>query len=46
MGKISGNTESVKKSVLEYLEGFIDGIYSPGEFLTSGDFRYAALGDL
>lgn len=33
MGKISGNTESVKKSVLEYLEGFIDGIYSPGEFL-------------
>ncbi len=32
-GKIYGNTSSVRKNLLEYLDGFIGNIYSPGEFL-------------
>ena len=33
MDKITGNTGSVKKSVIEYLESFLDNVFSPGEFL-------------
>ncbi len=32
-GKIYGNTSSVRKNLLEYLDGFIGNVYSPGEFL-------------
>ena len=33
MTKINGNIESVKNSILEKLEEYIDNVYSPGEFL-------------
>lgn len=32
-GKIYGNTSTVRKNLLEYLDGFIGNVYSPGEFL-------------
>ena len=35
MSKILGKTEKVRGSLLEYMEGFVDNIYSPGEFLPS-----------
>lgn len=33
MSKINGNTESVRNSVLEKLESYLDEVFSPGEFL-------------
>ena len=31
--KIYGNTDKLRRSLLEYLESFLDNIYAPGEFL-------------
>ena len=31
--KIYGNTDKLRKNLLEYLESFLDNIYAPGEFL-------------
>ncbi len=33
MGKVYGNTESVRKALLDYMESFIDNVYEPGAFL-------------
>ncbi len=33
MSKINGNIESVKNSILQRLEEYLDNVYSPGEFL-------------